>query len=533
MMRWILDRLFGKRLTTHTARYLADLGRAPVEASRSQATELVTTLGKVAGPAIPLGTTPWGEKIGVPASEVLNSFAMVTGGTGSGKTRFGLLILKSLIAMLPQAAAMGCCVLDPKGETFAGALWLLRARLAELGKTEARELRRRVVLIDFSQRDPLSSYNIFARWPNADRDFFAGNRADMLLDLLPGGDGLSLGGSGLLRKSILLLSEFGLPITWLNDLLFDDALRAKLLARSADEDTVAYFTYQYPNAPKATAAALSRRMEALFSSDALRSTLSGQTAPDFRALQDDGKLVLLNCSGPNLSRGVRRVLQALLISDFCHAVFSRKRTDAPFLLLADEGQNCFVTECLRDQMADFFCMARSFGTHAILLTQAMGAALRDPRLATVLHTNIRWSFSMRGDPSDAAFLKGALPVLGRKRRPQVNPFEEPSFYSLAEERSMALDGIANLPDRTGYLWLKSRAREAFLIRTEDLVMPAAGELDQEIQSLRCDPTFGLRQSRKEFDRMMADRKREWRAEPAGDMGTALTGAYRRTRGETV
>jgi hypothetical protein len=112
---------------------------------------------------------------------------------------------------------------------------------------------------------------------------------------------------------------------------------------------------------------------------------------------------------------VRRVLQALLISDFCHAVFSRKRADLPFLLLADEGQNCFITERLRDQMADFFCMARSFGTHAILLTQAMAAAIRDPRLATVLHTNIRWSFSMRGEPSDAAFLKGALPVAGRKR----------------------------------------------------------------------------------------------------------------------
>jgi hypothetical protein len=533
MMHWILDQLFGTQLATHTARYLLELQSAPAAASRSQASELVNTLGKNSDPTIPLGTTPWGENISIPASEVLNSFAMVTGGTGSGKTRFGLLILRSLIDMVPQTAAMGCCVLDPKGETFAGALYLLKHRLGELGKAEARELRRRVVIIDFSQRDPLASYNILARWPNADRDFFASNRADMLLDLLPGGDGLSLGGSGLLRKAILLLSEFGLPIGWLNDLLFDDALRAKLLARSTDEDTVAYFTYQYPNSPKATAAALTRRMEALFSSDALRSTLSGEAAPDFRALQDEGKIILINCAGPNLSRGVRRVLQALLISDFCHAVFSRKRTRSPFLLIADEGQNCFVTERLRDQMADFFCMARSFGTHAIILTQAMGAAIRDPRLATVLHTNIRWSFSMRGDPSDAAFLKGALPVAGRKRRPQVNPFEEPSFYSPAEERSLALDGIANLPDRTGYLWLKSRAREAFLMRTEDLPMPAAGDLDQEIQSLRSDPTFGMRQSRKEFDRMMAERTREWRAESTGDLGATLTGAYRRKRGESA
>src|SRR6202034_1172566 len=138
-MRWIFDRLLGKQLAAHTSRYLAELGRAPAQASRSQATELVKTLAKTSGPAIMLGKTPWGEKISVPASEVLKSFAMVTGGTGAGKTRFGLLILKSLIAMLPQTEAMGCCSLDPKGETFAGALWLLKQRIGELGKAEARE----------------------------------------------------------------------------------------------------------------------------------------------------------------------------------------------------------------------------------------------------------------------------------------------------------------------------------------------------------------------------------------------------------
>ena len=250
-------------------------------------------------------------------------------------------------------------------------------------------------------------------------------------------------------------------------------------------------------------------------------------------MQDEGKFVLINCAGPNLSRGVRRLLQAVVVSDFCHAVFSRKRAESPFLLFADEGQNCFLTERLRDQMADFFCMGRSFGTQAILFTQAMAAAVRDPRLASVLHTNIRWSFSMRGEPSDAAFLKGALPVTGRKRRPQVNPFEEPSFYSLAEERSIALDGIANLPDRTGYFWRKSSAREAFLMRTRDLDIPRAAELDQEIQSLRCDPTFGMRQSRKEFERMLEQRQREWHSEQKSDLGATLAGAYRRARGEEL
>ena len=62
---------------------------------------------------------------------------------------------------------------------------------------------------------------------------------------------------------------------------------------------------------------------------------------------------------------------------------------------------------------------------------------------------------------------------GRKRRPQASPFDEPSFHTLNEERSIALQGVANLPDRTGYLWLKSRAREAILMRTADVDIPVA------------------------------------------------------------
>ncbi len=530
-MQWILDQLFAKRIERHTARYLEELRHAPMRTSRSQTTELAATMGKLAAPGIFLGESLGGEKISIPVGDALNSHALVTGGTGSGKTRFALLILKSLIALLPRTHAMGCCVIDPKGETFAGALYLLKQRIADLGKAEARELRRRIVVIDFSLRDPLSSYNILARWPNTEADFFAGSRADLLLDLLPGGDGLSLGASALLRKAILLLSEFGLPIGWLDELLFDDVLRGKLLDRSSDKEIVAYFARQFPNAPKQTVAALSRRMEALFSSDALRCVLSGQIAPDFRALQDDGKIVLVNCAGPNLSRGVRRLLQALLVSDFCQAVFSRNRRDVPFLLVSDEAQNFFITERLRDQMSDFLCMSRSFGVHGLFLTQSVTAAVQDSRVLNTLHTNIRWSFAMRGEPSDAAHLKGALPVTGRKPRPQTSPFEEPTFHTLNEERSIAVEGVANLPDRIGYLWLKSRAREAFLMRTADIGIPNGCELEQEILPLRCDPTFGARQSRKEHERTTEQRNRDWRAEAPSDMGVALSGAYRRVRGE--
>jgi hypothetical protein len=162
-MRWILDQLFAKRLEGHTARYLEELKHAPMRSSRSHATESMKELGHAPGPTILLGETLKGNMVSIPVSDALNSHAVVTGGTGSGKTRFALLILRSLIDLLPQTRAMGFCVLDPKGETFAGALYLLKQRIGDLGKSEARELRRRIVVIDFSLHDPLSSYNILAR----------------------------------------------------------------------------------------------------------------------------------------------------------------------------------------------------------------------------------------------------------------------------------------------------------------------------------------------------------------------------------
>jgi hypothetical protein len=529
-MRWILDLLFAKRIEQHTERYLQELIQAPTQTSKSNVTELIKALENSPGPRVLLGETLSGEKISLPASEIVGSHSMIQGSTGSGKTFFALACFDQLIALLPRAR-IGCAVLDPKWETFGGGLLLLKRRLDQLRDVEAQELRRRVVVIDFSLANPLSLYNIIARWPNADPDFFAGNRADLLLDLLPGGDGLSLGASALLRKAILLLSEFGLPIGWLDGLLFDDALRGKLLARSADRNVVAYFIRQFPKVPPQTIAALSRRMEALFSSEALRCALSGQTAPDFRALQDEGKIILTNCAGPNLSRGVRQLLQALVISDFCQAVFARQQRDSLCLLIADEAQNFFSTERLRGTMSDFLCTSRSFGTHAMFLTQSIGSAIQDASVANALQTNTRWNFTMRGEPSGATYLKGALPVTGRKLRPQTNPFDEPSFYSLSEERSLVLDSIASLPDRTGFFWAKSRSREAFLIRTANIDIPEASALEREIEVLRGDPSFGMRQSKQDYDRMTEQREREWNSESPRAVNTTLANAYRRSRME--
>jgi hypothetical protein len=123
-------------------------------------------------------------------------------------------------------------------------------------------------------------------------------------------------------------------------------------------------------------------------------------------------------------------------------------------------------------------------------------------------------------------------VSGRKLRPSLDPFAPPSFYTAAEERTLSLEAIASLPDRSGYVWLKARSPEAFLIRTRDINIPSGDALDSVVASVRNDSTLGDRVSRKEYECLVAERERSARPELAEDaqVTDVLAEAYRRTRG---
>jgi hypothetical protein len=53
----------------------------------------------------------------------------------------------------------------------------------------------------------------------------------------------------------------------------------------------------------------------------------------------------------------------------------------------------------------------------------------------------RASLTLRGTPRDAQFLRAALPVTGRRLRPEPHPFLERTVCSPEEERSLALEAF--------------------------------------------------------------------------------------------
>ena len=429
-LAWLAERLSGRRVGRETARYLASLSREPVRASRRTADDLLRALRNEPGPTVNLGETVWGEPVVVPLTELVKACGIATGGMGSGKTMAACLILESMIARLPDLRSMAFGVLDAKGELFDRAMYLLARRLEELDGEAREALMSRIVIIDFSSRQAVSSYNILSRWPYTEPDFFVTSRLETLRELLPAGEQVSLRGATVLKNVLALLAEFGLPLTYLDAVLSSDTVRANLLRRSKNAPVRLYFERYLAQEGKQTIAALRVRMESLFSSDGVRLALSGSTAPDFRELQNEGKIVLVNCAGPTITRGVRLLLQGLVLSDIRQSIFARPNNPpVTYLWLADEAQNFFLTKQQQDNMSDILTMARSFGSFFCFLCQNLSTAVPDARILELLHTNISWSLTLRGTPRDAQFLRAALPVTGRRARPDPHPFRERTWYS--------------------------------------------------------------------------------------------------------
>jgi hypothetical protein len=531
-LAWLAERLSRRRIARDTRRHLASLAQQPVLLSRQSVGELLVRLRNESGPKVHLGDTTWGDPVDVPLAELVRACGIATGGMGSGKTMAACVMLDALIGRMPQLRTMSFGVLDAKGELFERAAFLLARRLESLEGRAREELLGRIVVIDFSSREAVSPYNILSRWPYTERDFFLTSRLETLRELLPAGEKLSLRGATVLKHALALLSEFELPLTYLNHVLESPELRAKLLVRSKHPGLRAYFGRHFAQEAKATIGALRARMDSLFASEGVRLALSGSTAPDFRSLQNEGKIVLVNCAGQSITRGVRLLLQGLVLSDIRQAIFSRPNNPpVSYLWFADEAQNFFLTRQQQENMADVLTMARSFGSFFFFLCQNLTTAIPDARILETLHTNIRWSLTLRGTPRDAQFLRAALPVTGRRLRPEPHPYRERTNYSPEEERSLMLEEIAHLPDRTGYLCLKTRSPQAIMIETATLDLPQGEEFRKIVEGLRAEPRLGGRIPREAYEARIVERDREWLglSEDVSDLGEAFERKYREER----
>ncbi len=529
---WLISVLFGSRIARDTHRYLAAITQEQSQHSRRHVSALLKQLAEKPGPHVLLGETDTGQAVKIPLALLTSAYGIITGGTGSGKTMSAMPLVEAILAA--SEADMSFGVVDAKGELFERTLYFVLRAIESLAPEAAERLRERLVIVDLGVNDPVTSLNIAAPWSAADLDYFATSRMETLQELFPSGDGLSLRGGSILKHVIKLLAEQRVPFSHFDHVLSSDDFRAQLLSASTDDELRTYFQVHFPSEGRATIAAVRARLNAtLLGSTSLRLALSGTHAPDFRALQDEGAIVLVNCTGPNIPRAAARTLQGLVLADIRQGVFSR-RNQRPFLWLLDEAQNFFRSKYLRDNMVDLLTMSRSFGSHCVFLTQNLSTAVQDSEILETLHTNIRWSLTLRGTAKDAAFLQPALPISGRRQKPRTNPYAPADFYSLSEERVLLMQDVAHLPDRVAWCWLKSLTGEAFRIRTRTLDIPTGSRLKEDIEPLRGDPAIGRRCSRSayldEIARRDAGGSSDEHVDSNRDLVAELTELYRSSEG---
>lgn len=538
---WLIERLWGSRLARQTQQQLVDLVTAPAQAARRCTSKLLQEQANLPGPHLVIGHTEEGQPVKLPHKALLQAHWIISGSTGSGKTMAVLLMINSFLAAIAGANpnhpnyAFGFGILDPKTELFLKTLYLLARMLAALPPAQAEALLERIVIIDVAASTPLTSYNIARLPPGCDPDFFATMRVGTIAEMLSTADGFSVRGSLVVRELFKLLAETAVPFGYVERVLTSEEFRNTLVAR-ASETVRDYFRTQFPKESKATLAAVQARLSStLLSTESLRLALCGEGVPDFRRFQDEGKLVLINCGGANLSRMTGRMIYALFLSDFRQAVFTRQ-TQQPFVMFIDEAQVALRTKQQRENMDELLRLSRSFGTHLHMITQNVTAGVGDADLLEVIQTNTNGVLALRSTPRDVAYVKSALPITGRLPKPRVNPFTPVEHYSLTEERTIRLEGVAHLPDRVGWLWLKALSSEAMKIKTAPLEIPTGITFTRAVEQLRSNANVGQRTARPPYLEALAKRELEWRTvcrperqSEQPDKVAQLKRRYRKTR----
>ena len=134
------------------------------------------------------------------------------------------------------------------------------------------------------------------------------------------------------------------------------------------------------------------------------------------------------------------------------------------------------------------------------------------------------------------FSETPCPVTGRLQKPEPNPFRPAGTYTPEVERTIALNGLATLPDREGYLWLKTLSDKAIRIRTPFIDLGSGEHFRTIVDSILQDTTIGGRITRSEYLDRIRERDRRWTDAAAAEtqeLDVPMAHAFAREQGVNV
>lgn len=376
--------------------------------------------------------------------------AMLSGCTGSGKSMAAVLICQQLVRSSPNGIGIG--VIDAKGE--------LVERLQKAVPLD------HAAVLDFNSRKPVA-YGLLVRRADESAAELVERRMEVFDDVLGRDNQTSLRMGRMLRNVLVVSVENDLPFFLVDYLLSNVALCRNLGIKASDNRVSDYFQHDFDRERNSTLPALQSRLDFLLRHEHLRVSFSAETCLDFGALMEAHRPILVNAGGPGMPRALSRVIQSLLASDLRRAIFSRVDRDYPYLWFIDEAQELFKRPSDVENLTALLTMSRSYGAYLALMTQSPTAACPHRDFLQQLVTNVTWMLMLRSANDDARLIEPGLPVSGRQvgYRSERGRF---SYLRPEQERQAIMEAMADLPNQTGYLWVRGTKRPAIKCRLSNV-----------------------------------------------------------------
>jgi hypothetical protein len=274
------------------------------------------------------------------------------GASGSGKTN---LLLQLLSGLIDQGEGLG--VLDPHGDLVDDLL----ARIPQSRKDD-------VVLFDPSDEEWPIGFNVLQAHTDLERTLLASDLVGIFRRLSTSwGDQMHAVFSQAVQA--VLESDSGGTIADLRRFLIDSDFRREFLTGVRDEETVYYWTKQYPLLRGRPEAPILTRLDGFLRPRLIRNMVGQKdTRLDFRRIVDDGKIFLAKLAQGAIGEENAALLGSFLTAKFHQVAMSRqdiaREKRRGFLLAIDEFQN-FLTP----SMASLLSGARKFGLGLALAHQ--------------------------------------------------------------------------------------------------------------------------------------------------------------------
>ena len=348
---------------------------------------------------------------------------LLIGRTGVGKTT-----LIETMALQDINAGRGVCVIDPHGD-------LVKRLVARVPLSRYPDL----IHLDLPSEKQPFAYNPLRRVAPAFIPLAAGGLLSAMKKMWEGEWGVRM--EHVLRNALFALIEYGrATLPDVLRLLTDDAFRAEVLRRVANEQVRLFWTNEYPKYNprhrQEAIAPIQNKIGAFLADPRMRRLFTeAPTELSMRRAMDGGKVVLINLAKGELGDDTANLLGAFLVSTIALAAFSRADSAVTdrrdFFLYIDEFQN-FTTSAVVGMVSEL----RKFRIALTLAHQHLAQLEPDVRHAVL--ANVGTLISMRVGPEDAL-------VLGREFD---GVFDETDLVNLPNHNAywkLMIDGAPSRP----------------------------------------------------------------------------------------